>query len=58
MAAALSSSLFLAQQIAQEAHGDSRSSKAADAASLDAYRTAAERGTVFYGLEYPVDFSV
>ena len=58
IAAPVSSSLFLAQLFAQEVHGEARLNKAEDEASFAAYSTAAERGTVFYGLEYPVDFSV
>ncbi len=58
IAAPVSSSLFLAQHIAQEGHGESRPSKAENEASIAAYRAAAERGTIFFGLEYPVDFSV
>lgn len=58
VAAPVSSSPFLAQHIAQEVHGEIRPSKAEDKASIAAYRAAAERGAVFFGLEYPVDFSV
>ena len=53
-----SSSLFLAQHIAQQDQGESRTGKLDDEASVAAYRAAAERGTVFFGLEYPVDFTV
>lgn len=52
------SSQYLAQHIAQEVHGDIQATRARDAASHNAYRAADVRGTVFYGLEYPVDFSV
>ena len=53
------SSQFIAQQFAQEDLGQSRQSKQAEnQASVAAYGVAAERGTVFFGLEYPVDFSV
>jgi hypothetical protein len=58
VAAPVSSSLYLAQHIAQEVHGDSPPSKAEGEASVTAYSAAAERGTIFFGLEYPVDFSV
>ncbi len=58
IAAPVSSSLFVAQHIAQEGYGETQPNKAEDKASVAAYRAAAERGTVFYGLEYPVDFSV
>lgn len=58
IAASVSSSLFLAQHIAQEGYGDAQPNKTEDEASVAAYRAVAERGTVFYGLEYPVDFSV
>ena len=47
---------FLAQHIAQE-----RLPKAGpgdDDLRLAAYRDAAERGTVFFGLEYPLDISI
>ncbi len=47
---------FLAQHIAQE-----RLPKAGpgdDDSPLAAYRDAAERGTVFFGLEYPIDISI
>ena len=47
---------FLAQHIAQEKL--SHTSPADDDAPLAAYRDAAERGTVFFGLEYPLDISV
>ena len=57
-AAAIASSRFLAQQIAQEESRETRPSKAQDEASAAAYRSAAERGTIFFGLEYPVDFTV
>ena len=53
-----SSSLYLAQRIAQENQTVSLAKKADDEAAIAAYREADERGTVFYGLEYPVDFSV
>lgn len=57
--APLVSSQFIAQQFAQEDLGQSRQSKRAeDEASVAAYGAAAERGTVFFGLEYPVDFTV
>ena len=54
----VASSRFLAQQIAQEESREIRPNKARDEASVAAYRGAAERGTVFFGLEYPVDFTV
>ncbi len=57
-APAFASSPFLAQHIAQEGYGESRPSRAEDEASLEAYRAAAERGAIFLGIEYPVDFSV
>lgn len=57
-AAPVASSLFLAQHIAQEGYGENRPSKAENEASVAAYRGAAERGTVFFGLQYPVDFTV
>ena len=57
-AAAVASSRFLAQQIAQEESRETRPSKARDETSVAAYRSAAERGTIFFGLEYPVDFTV
>lgn len=57
-AAPVSSSPFLAQRIAQENQGESRPSNAKDEVSIAAYRAAAERGAIFFGLEYPVDFSV
>ena len=58
IAAPIPSSPFLAQHIAQEGYGESRPSRAENEASLEAYRAAAERGAVFLGIEYPVDFSV
>ena len=58
VAAPVSSSLFLAQHIAQEIQVESRMSPSEGEASVAAYNAAAERGAVFYGLEYPVDFSV
>lgn len=58
IAAPVPSSLFLAQHIAQEDLDAAQPNKAENEASVAAYSTAAERGTVFYGLEYPVDFSV
>ena len=58
IAAPVSSSLFIAQHIAQEVLGAAQPEKTANVASVAAYHAAAERGTVFYGLEYPVDFSV
>ena len=58
IAAPVSSSLFLAQHIAQEDRGEAQPNKVEDEVSLAAYRAAAERDTVFYGLEYPIDFSV
>ncbi len=58
MAPAFTSSPFLAQHIAQEGYGQSRPTRAEDEASLEAYRAAAERGIIFLGIEYPVDFSV
>ena len=54
----VASSRFLAQQIAQEESRETRPSKAQDEASVAAYHSAAERGTIFFGLEYPVDFTV
>lgn len=58
VAAPAVSSLYLAQYIAQQDQGESRTGKVDDEASVAAYRAAAERGTVYFGLEYPVDFSV
>ncbi len=58
MAPAFASSPFLAQHIAQEGYGESRPTRAEDEVSLEAYRAAAERGAIFLGIEYPVDFSV
>ena len=58
VAAPVFSSLYLAQHIAQEIQGESRLSKAEGEASVAAYSAADERGTIFYGLEIPVDFSV
>lgn len=58
VAAPAASSQFLAQYIAQQEQGESRTSKVDDEASVAAYRAAAERGTVFFGLEYPIDLSV
>ena len=47
---------FLAQHIAQEKLP--HTSPADDVLPLAAYRDAAERGTVFFGLEYPLDISI
>ena len=47
---------FLAQHIAQERLPDA--GPADDDTPFAAYRDAAERGTVFFGLEYPLDISV
>ncbi len=47
---------FLAQHIAQERLPDA--GPADDDVPLAAYRDAAERGTVFFGLEYPLDLTV
>ena len=55
--AAVASSRFLAQQMAQEESRETRPNKARDEASAAAYRSAAERGAIFFGFEYPVDFT-
>ena len=47
---------FLAQHIAQERLPDP--SPANSDSPLAAYRDAAERGTVFFSLEYPLDISI
>ena len=47
---------FLAQHIAQEKLPDAGPADAFP--PLAAYRDAAERGTVFFGLEYPLDISI
>ena len=47
---------FLAQHIAQERLPDA--GPANDDSPFAAYRDAAERGTVFFGLEYPLDISI
>ena len=52
------SSLFLAQHIAQERLPDGGARAGNEAASLGAYRDAAERGAIFYGLEFPVDLYI
>lgn len=52
------SSPFLAQHIAQEIDGERPSSRTQDEASIAAYSAAAERGSIYFGLEYPVDLFV
>lgn len=52
------SSPFLAQHIAQEIDGERPSSRAQDEAAIAAYSAASERGSIYFGLEYPIDIFV
>ena len=56
--APVASSRYLAQHLAQSNQGGPRLNQAAVEASVAVYHAVAERGLVFFGLEYPVDFSV